>query len=343
MKIVIATDKFKGSLTATEVAQAVQSALASKENEISLFPMADGGEGSLDVVERVLPKEKVLRREIKTTDALGREINAPVLFLDGGKSAFVEMAQVAGLQMLSPEERNPMITTTFGLGTIMRKAIVEFGANKIILAIGGSATDDGGEGIVRAMEGVKATFMVACDVENPLLGENGATMVYAPQKGADEKMLPVLEKRMEEWSKKVASWRRERGLEPADLSTFPGTGAAGGVGFAMKAVLGAELVPGWKLFSDMVGLEQAISEADIVITGEGKFDGQSLEGKLPMGVARLCRKYGKRLWLICGRSFVPMERCRMEGIEKVFELYSIEKDLQKSMTNAKDLIKQILL
>lgn len=314
--ILIVPDKFKGSLTAGQVADALEKALrrflvGGRDAVIVKLPMADGGDGSLEVVESCTDCRRV---EVDTFDALMRPLKAPMLLLDGGATAFIEMAKVCGLAMLSHEERNPEKTTTYGLGLMMRRA-VEAGCSRIVMGIGGSSTNDGGEGLLEAWGDIgDIEITVACDVENPLLGPNGATMVYGPQKGADDAMLERLERRMEERAKRL-------GLDTA----VPGGGAAGGVGAALYS-LGAKLVPGWQVFGNMTGLEARIAEADTVITGEGRFDGQSLSGKLIDGVAALCRKYGKKPVVVCGQNLLKPEVWKKAGVGDVYSLTEIESD-----------------
>ena len=345
--ILLIPDKFKGSLSAREVADSLESAIrrqtvGGKQAQVLKLPMADGGDGSMAVVEAALGAE-AKRVMVDTFDALMRPIQAPMLLFDGGRKAFIEMAQVCGLAMLAPEERNPEKTTTYGLGILLAAAAAR-GCEEIIIGIGGSATNDGGEGLFRALDdtasvrwpgGAASSFdakclrfklVVACDVDNPLLGPRGATMVFGPQKGADAEMLERLEQRMERFA-------AEAGLD----TMLPGGGAAGGVGAALHK-LGARLVPGWELFGEMVGLEEKIAQADIVITGEGCFDSQSLDGKLISGVLSLCRKYKKKPVVVCGRCALPASVWKKAGIGDVYSLGEIESDPERSMKEAGELL-----
>ena len=357
--ILIVPDKFKGSLSAAGVADALEAAVrrcmvGGGQAKVVKLPMADGGDGSMEVVEAALGSA-CGRVMVDTFDALMRPIQAPLLLFDGGRQAFIEMAKVCGLAMLTPEECNPEKTTTYGLGLLIAEA-VKRGCEKIVIGIGGSATNDGGEGLMRAIEEragerwpggaisvprgecPKATrvliapqkarpeIVVACDVDNPLLGPNGATMVYGPQKGADAAMLERLERRMERWA------------EEAQLNTaLPGGGAAGGVGAAL-ARLGARLTPGWQLFGEMAGLEQKIAEADFILTGEGRFDGQSLDGKLISGILSLSKKYKKKPVVVCGRCTLPASVWKKAGIADVYALSEIEPDAARSMSDASALL-----
>lgn len=285
-KIVVAVDKFKGTMTAPEAAEAIKVGIQKgfPDAEIRLFPMADGGDGSLSVVESAVGGEKVF---VEATNPLGANIRAPYLML--GDTAFVEMAQVSGLNLIPPQQRNILKASTYGLGEVIRHAVEVSRARKVVVAIGGSATNDGGVGMLEAL-GFRydaqtntldssqvdsitphlggCSIEVACDVENPLLGPNGATAIYGPQKGATPENIPILEERLAKWSEAVAQWR---GLPSEELAQFPGAGAAGGVGFALHGVLKANMLQGWRVFTDMMNLEEEIASADLVITGEGQF------------------------------------------------------------------------
>ena len=357
--ILIVPDKFKGSLSAAGVADALEAAVrqcmvGGRQAKVVKLPMADGGDGSMEVVEAALDGacDRVM---VDTFDALMRPVQAPLLLFDGGRQAFIEMAKVCGLAMLAPEERNPEKTTTYGLGVLLAEAIRR-GCEKIVIGIGGSATNDGGEGLLKAIEEragerwpggaisvprgecptatrvliapqkARPEIVVACDVDNPLLGPNGATMVYGPQKGADAAMLERLERRM-------VAFAAASGLDTA----LPGGGAAGGVGAAL-AKLGARLVPGWQLFGEMAGLEQKIADADFILTGEGSFDGQSLDGKLFSGILSLCKKYKKKPVVVCGRCTLPASVWKKAGVADVYALSEIEPDAARSMRDAASLL-----
>ncbi|MBQ5517567.1 MAG: ribonuclease HII [Bacteroidales bacterium] len=362
--ILLVPDKFKGSLSATDVADALEAAVrrhlvGGAQARIVKLPMADGGDGSMEVVEAALGGA-CRRVAVDTFDALMRPIQAPILLFDDGRQAFIEMAKVCGLAMLAPEERNPEKTTTYGLGVLLAAASAR-GCEKIVVGIGGSSTNDGGEGLLRAISdvadvrrpgGAAGSFearlvlprkgsdalrkiravrkdvqiVVACDVDNPLLGPNGATMVYGPQKGADAAMLERLERRME-------AFAAEAGLD----TVLPGGGAAGGVGAALHK-LGATLVPGWRLFGEMAGLETKIAEADTIITGEGSFDAQSLDGKLISGILTLCKPYKKKPLVVCGRCTLPVSVWKKAGVADVYALSEIEPDPARSMADAAALL-----
>ncbi len=379
LRIVVAIDKFRGSLSAIDAAQAVKDGFEGQNAEVEMFPMADGGEGSLDVVQCVMPSAE--RVEIESVNHLGYRMQVPVLLWgENPRTAFIEMAAVCGLNLIPHDYRNIMRSTSFGLGDIMAKAIGQYGARKLIIAIGGSGTSDGGFGMVSALgfrfanpaamrgkdmpsfiSGItevddsdidslcphlrETTILVACDVRNPLLGPNGAVSVYSGQKGARQTDKPILEAAMENWAEVVGQWylRKHPELQTSarELSDSPGSGAAGGVGFAMKYMLGGELRPGVELFSRMIDLESHIAQADIVITGEGSFDESSLYGKLPHGIAAICRKYDKPLWVITGRNKVEESAWRAIGITRVEELSSHALPSQDSIRDAREIIMEI--
>ena len=354
-KIVVATDKFKGSMTAVQAADAVREGIIDGFSgagetlpQVLLRPMADGGEGSMGVMERALREASVPYGKIfiDSVNHLGEPILAPVLLYtetDGTVAAFVEMASVCGLNMIPRERRNLMRSTTYGLGTVIRTVIENHGVRRILLAIGGSGTNDGGFGLLTALgwsfsnsspfrnrdiptfiSGIDSAsdrsvadicphlhdteIIVASDVTSPLLGPLGATTVYGPQKGCRKHDAPIFEKALEHW------------INVIGVPDFPGAGAAGGTGYALQAALGAKLVPGWQVFASMLHLEEEIASADLVITGEGRFDKSSLTGKLPAGIATLCRRYGKPLWVVTGTCRVPADQLPMLGITRVIEL-----------------------
>ena len=345
-RILIVPDKFKSTATATQAADAIERAIRrlcvqsdEAHLEVEKLPMADGGDGSLAILEEAF-RGRVSRVEVETFDALMRPLRAPMLRC--GETFFIELAQVCGLSQIEIPLRNPEKTTTFGLGVMIRKA-VESGAGRIVLGIGGSATNDGGSGMMCLEKGRdvneedlrwidehirgKVEVLVACDVRNPLLGIDGATMVFGPQKGADPAMLERLERRMEDLAERL-------GYDPL----LPGGGAAGGVGAALQARYGAKLVPGWELFGKIVSLEERIAAADAVVTGEGRFDAQSLGGKLIDGIAGLCTKHRRPLFVVCGRNTVPYKTWRKAGVTDVYTLHEVEPDAQRCFANTLPLL-----
>jgi glycerate kinase len=322
MKILIAPDKFKGTLNAREVAQNIAEGLLDvmPDAEIEAVPMADGGEGT---AEAVCDARSCSWLECKAHDPLGREIDARYGWLDQEKLAVMEMSEAAGMRRLSESERDPIHATTFGVGEMILDA-TKRSANEIIIGLGGSATNDGGFGMARALgfrfefahehEHLRITDLVdlkgirrptdltvppitaAVDVKNPLLGENGATRVFGPQKGASKIDLDNLERALTRLADVVAT---EFGF---DFRNEPGAGAAGGLGFGLLSFCGATIRPGFEVVAEAVELEAKMKNADLVITGEGSLDRQTLEGKTPAGVARLARKLGKPVFAMVGRA-----------------------------------------
>jgi glycerate kinase len=323
MKVLIACDKFKGSLSATEAAEAIARGLG-RGFEIEQCPIADGGEGFVDAMQIAMGGEE---RKCSSVDALGREISARYALC--GDTAVIEMAHASGLWRIAEDERDIMRASTIGTGLLIRDALTQ-GVSKILLGLGGSATNDGGAGMASelgwrflsengaplevphpealshlgSIDGSSAMPLpeieVACDVENPLLGPRGATAIYGPQKGAGPEELIQLES--------ILTRLRDLAGQP-DHSEVPGAGAAGGLGWGLLKFANATLRPGFDIVADSVNLRQRIAAADIVITGEGSLDAQSLEGKGPIGVARLAREQGKRTVAVAGQITPEVEDC----------------------------------
>ena len=325
MKILIAPDKFKGTLDAREVAQNIAKGLRDvlSDADIEIIPMADGGEGT---AEAICDARGCSWVQCKAHDAPGREIYARYGWIDQEKLAVIEMSEAAGMRRLSGSERDPIRATTLGVGEMLLDA-TKRGANEIIIGLGGSATNDGGFGMARALrfrfwgtgdkeiKGVvdlallerivrpkgreelkRPRIIAAVDVKNPLLGENGATRVFGPQKGASKGDLDNLERALTRLADVVAT---EFGF---DYREEAGTGAAGGLGFGLLSFCDATIRAGFEVVAEAVGLEAKMKNADLVITGEGSLDRQTLEGKTPSGVARLARKLGKPVFAIVGRA-----------------------------------------
>ena len=315
-KIVIAPDSFKGSVAAREVADSAERAVREvfPACEVVKIPLGDGGEGTMDALLAALGGERV---SCRARDPLSRPLWADYAILEDGRTAIVEMARASGLPLLAPAERDPSRATTYGTGELIRDAL-ERGCRRFLLAIGGSATNDGGTGLLRALgyrfldgrgeelepcgaalariaavdrSGVspalrEASFTVACDVDNPLYGERGAAEVFARQKGADDAMVRMLDAGLRNYARVI---ERATGTRVDEL---PGAGAAGGLGAGLVAFLGAELKPGIQMVLEATRFDERIQGADLIITGEGKLDRQTCMGKAPWGVSRAATRQG---------------------------------------------------
>ncbi len=343
MKIVIAMDSFKGSLTSMEAGNAVKAGIEKVcDAEIVVKPIADGGEGTTEALVSGLGGEQVT---VEVTDPLGRKIQAVYGILRDG-TAVMEMAQAAGITLIKKEERDALSATTYGVGEMIRDAIKR-GCRKFLIGIGGSATSDGGVGMLQALgyrfldadgkqirAGVKhldeismidcknvlkeinmCHFVIACDVKNPLLGEKGAVYVYGPQKGIQKKDLEDMERKMRHFAEKTTEHVKK------DYRMAEGAGAAGGVGFAFFSYIPhVEIKTGIEVVLDAVGLEKELAEADYVVTGEGQLDGQTAMGKTPVGVAKLAKKYGARVLAFAGSVTEDARVCNQEGIDAFFPI-----------------------
>ena len=324
MRILIAPDKFKGTLSAREVAENIAAGLREvlADAVIDIVPMADGGEGTAEVISQALGAFWV---ECKAHDPLGREIEARYGWIENRKLAVMEMSEAGGMRLLTEKERDPLRVTTFGVGEMILTA-QRRGATEIILGLGGSATNDGGFGMARALgfrfftnkrarelrsavgelsklaqidqprKLSSPRILAVADVRNPLLGKNGATRIFGPQKGVTPDEIDKLERALAKLAEVVA---KQFG---SDHRNEPGAGAAGGLGFGLLSFCGAKIRPGFDVVAETVGLESKMKDVDLVITGEGSLDRQTLEGKTPAGVARLARKLGKRVFAFVGRA-----------------------------------------
>ena len=362
MKVAIAIDSFKGSLSSVAAGNAAAEGVRRvfPDAECRVRPLADGGEGTVDALVAGLGGE--LRR-VTVTGPAGKPVTAKYGLLPDGV-AVMEMAEAAGITLVSGEEKDPRYTTTYGVGEMILDA-VKSGAKKFVIGIGGSATNDGGAGMLQALgfrlldadghdiprggAGLAKlqkieppstlnfklstlNFDVACDVKNPLCGPNGASAVFGPQKGATPEMVKELDSALAHFAEIVAEGvgGRCRCRKDVDNSILhlsstptpdtPGAGAAGGLGFAFKAFLNAELVPGVDLILNETHLEDFIRDADIVITGEGRLDGQTVMGKAPIGVARLAKKHGKRVLAFSGILGDGVEAVNAAGIDAYFPI-----------------------
>ena len=316
MKIVAAIDSFKGSMTSLEVSEAFEKGVKKvyKDAEFLKIPLADGGEGTVEALISNLNGKMI---NIRVKDPLMRETDSFYGISGDGKTAIIEMAAASGLPLLSPDERNPLKATTFGTGELIKDAF-EKGCREFIIGIGGSATNDAGTGMLSALgyvfldengnelvpngenlakirsfrddkvikEVSKAKFLIACDVDNPFYGPNGAACVYGKQKGATKEIIKILDNGMKNFSDVIKE------IIETDISNISGSGAAGGLGGAFMAFFNAELKPGIDIITEKIELENKINGSDYVITGEGRIDFQSAMGKTPSGVAKLAKKYG---------------------------------------------------
>lgn len=343
MKVVIAIDSFKGSLSSLEAGEAVREGVlkADESAEVVIRPLADGGEGTVDALAIGLGGEMI---EADVTGPLGESVRAKYCIVKGS-TAVIEMAQAAGLPLVPAELRDPMNTTTYGVGELILDAIRR-GCRSFIVGIGGSATNDGGTGMLSALgfefldkngekiafgaRGLEAlasvsaenviselrecSFRVACDVNNPLCGERGCSAVYGPQKGATPESVKI----MDGWLGKYAETAKS--AFPNADPNYPGAGAAGGLGFAFKTFMNASLESGIGIILDETELEKHIADADVVVTGEGRIDFQTAMGKAPIGVAKLAKKHGKRVVAFAGCVTADAEECNNHGIDAFFPI-----------------------
>lgn len=352
MKIIIAPDSFKGSLSASAAAEAMSRACMKvfEGCETVLMPVADGGEGTMEAIVGAAGGEYM---HLNVVGPLGNAVNAAYGLIDGGRTAVVEMAQASGITLAVPGD--PVKATSRGTGELIRAAL-DGGAQRLLVGIGGSATNDGGMGMLSALGAIfrdadgnilsgfggdlakvasadvsalpKADITVICDVTNPLLGENGATYVYGPQKGAKGDMLAQLEAGMKNYARVM----RAAGFADCD---FPGAGAAGGVGYALGGVMGAQLKPGIDAVLDTVGFDKALEDADLVLTGEGRLDSQSVRyGKVPAGVARRCKDRGIPVIAVAGSLGDGAEEYLNEGITAIEALANGPMTLEYAVANA---------
>jgi glycerate kinase len=373
MKILIAPDKFKGTLNARDVAQNIAKGLLDilPDAQLELVPMADGGEGT---AEAICDSRGCSWVECKAHDPLGREIDARYGWIEQEKLAVMEMSEAAGMRRLSETERDPIRATTFGVGELILDSSKR-GAKEIIIGLGGSATNDGGFGMARALgfrffsdakeltggvtdlqsltrieppvvAGVSPAnskmqparlplqlkIIAAVDVKNPLLGENGATRVFGPQKGASKTDLDNLERALMNLADVVAA---QFGFDYRDQ---PGAGAAGGLGFGLLSFCGATIRPGFDVVAAAVGLEARMKDVDLVITGEGSLDRQTLEGKTPAGVARLARKLHKPVFAIVGRA--TKDREVHELFDGIYQNARPGMSQQENMKRAAELLRE---
>ncbi|MCU8156809.1 glycerate kinase [Vibrio vulnificus] len=358
MKIIIAPDSYKESLTAMDVAIAIEKGFKQvlPDAHYVKLPMADGGEGT---VQSMVDATGGTIIEHTVTGPLGQRVDGFFGLLGEGKTAVIEMAAASGLHLVTPDQRNPLITTTFGTGELI-KAALDHGVEHIIVGIGGSATNDGGIGMAQAL-GIKlldaqgnelgygggelaklatidcsqldprlaqVRLEVACDVDNPLCGTKGASTVFGPQKGATPEMVAILDKNLAHYA---AIIKQQLGVDVRDMA---GAGAAGGMGAALLGLLNAELRPGIEIVMDAVRLDEIVADADLVITGEGRIDSQTIHGKTPIGVARTAKKHGLPVIGIAGCLSADCGVVHEHGLDAVFAVVNRSVDLPTALAEA---------
>lgn len=364
MKVVIAPDSFKGCLTASEVAEHIEIGIKKVFNDADIIkvPMADGGEGTVQSLVDATGGELV---SLKVKGPLLNEVNSFYGILGDKKTAVIEMAAASGLPLISKEERNPLKTTTYGTGELIKHAL-DRGCRNFIIGIGGSATNDGGAGMLQAL-GVKlldkwdkeidfagkglldlhkidvsnmderiieCSITAACDVTNPLCGPSGASAVFGPQKGADEEMVKILDKGLLNFAEVI---KKELGIEIKDV---PGSGAAGGLGGGLLAFFSARLKRGVDIVIEATNLEDRIQGADLVITGEGMIDNQTAFGKTPYGVAMIAKKYNVPVIAIAGGIGKDAEVLYDKCFNSIFSIVDMPMQLEEAMKNGHILLEK---
>lgn len=355
MKVVIAVDSFKGSLTSMEAGCAVREGIfrVYPNAEVIVKPLADGGEGTTDALIEGMGGEQI---SLIVTGPLGKPIHACYGYLEESNTAIIEVAAAAGIMLVPENEKNPLSATSYGVGEMIMDAIQK-GCRNFIIGLGGSVTNDGGIGMLQALgysfldkdcqdvgEGAQALgrvseiriptscpelsechFQVACDVTNPLCGENGATYIYGPQKGVTDEMKAELDRGMCSFARITATTLANDFLE------IPGAGAAGGLGFAFLSYLNAKLTPGIELILHAVNLEESLENTDIVVTGEGRLDAQTAMGKAPVGVARLAKRYNTKVIAFAGGVTKDARACNHAGIDAFFPVVRSVTTLEEAM------------
>lgn len=364
LKVLVAPDSFKHSLPAAEVAEHVKKGIlkANPHADVVKIPMSDGGEGLVNALVEAT-NGKIITANVK--DPLGRSTESFFGLLGDGKTAVIEMAAASGIELIDADERDPWITTTYGTGELISSAL-DLKCNKIIVGIGGSATNDGGAGMAQALGAklldkdgqeigygggelkklatidvsglderlAQCEIIAACDVTNPLTGEHGASMVYGGQKGGDETVLKALDANLKHYAGII-----QKDLDN-DVLDVPGSGAAGGLGAGLLAFVNASLISGFEVVKNVVKLESHIAACDWVISGEGQIDSQSFFGKTPMGVAQLARKHHKPVILIAGSIGEGMDELYEHGVKAVFSIVDKPMALEEALKKAGPLIQR---
>ncbi|MEV8124214.1 glycerate kinase [Streptomyces sp. NPDC085944] len=365
-RVLVAADKFKGSLTAVEVAERVMAGLRRvvPDVRVEALPVADGGDGTVAAAVAA----GFERREVRVAGPLGDEVTAAYALREG--TAVVEMAEASGLQRLPEGVLAPLTSSTYGSGEVLRAAL-DAGARTIVFGVGGSATTDGGAGMLAALGarfldadgepvapgggGLAALasadltgldprladveLVLASDVDNPLTGPKGAPAVYGPQKGASPDDVTALDAALAHLAK-VLEGTEGVGARAAEYAASPGAGAAGGIGFGAM-LLGARFRPGIEVMLDVLGFAPALERADLVITGEGSLDEQTLHGKAPAGVAAAARVAGKEVVAVCGRLALPAETLGRAGIRRAYPLTDVEPDVAKCIADAGPILERV--
>lgn len=357
MKVVVAIDSLKGSLSSLEAGMAIKQGIgrAMPDAEVYVRPLADGGEGTVEALTLGMNGRP---EKVTVSGPLGRPVECVYGILEASKTAIVEMSGAAGITLVTDQERNPMNTTTYGVGEVIKDAIRK-GCRHFIVGIGGSATNDGGIGMLQALgygfldkngnqisygakglqdlveitdtnvlpELKECTFRVACDVTNPLCGDKGCSAIYGPQKGATPSMIIQMDKWLGDYAKLAEA------KYPNANSLYPGTGAAGGMGFAFLTFTNAVLESGIKIILEETRLEEYVKDADIVVTGEGRLDSQTVMGKAPSGVANIAKKHGKLVLAFAGCVTEDAIACNAGGIDAFFPILRGVVTLQEAMSH----------
>ncbi|MCF6410796.1 glycerate kinase [Pseudalkalibacillus salsuginis] len=364
MKIIVAPDSFKGSMTSTEASEAIRKGLLEVDEDLDvvLIPMADGGEGTVEALTAILGGEK---QSEEVEDPLGRQVCADFGWIEKTKTAVIETAAASGLPLLKEGELDPYHASTYGTGQLVSRAL-DLGADKVILGLGGSATVDAGTGFFEALgirfldeagnrvqasggklgeiKSIDAThldsrladveFTIASDVTNPLLGREGAVAVFGPQKGVTEDELVFFENGMGRYAETVASHIGK------EYRSDEGSGAAGGFGFSLLAFLQPKFENGFTLISKLSGLESQISQSRLVITGEGKVDGQSLYGKVPIGIARIAAKHHVPAIAFAGKIEGDLQAAKRQGLSLVLPIVDEPMTLSDAMEKGSILLQR---
>lgn len=362
MNVLLCPDSFKDALSAPEAAAAMARGVqrAAPDANVQACPLADGGEGSLEALIDATGAE---RRQLRVQDALGRPRQATWGWLGEQRTAFIELAEASGLQHLANHERSALHTSTFGVGELLLAALDQ-GANKALLLLGGSATNDGGAGMLQALGArlldqhgkplppggaalsqleslaldeldprlADLRLEAAVDVDNPLLGERGASAVFGPQKGASSEQVEQLDRALKRFADMTAQ------AVGHDYRELPGAGAAGGMGFAARAFLNATLKPGIEMIMQQTDMATLLANADVVITGEGRLDGQSLAGKTPIGVARAAQRLNKPVIVLAGSLGNGWQACFNEGVTAAFALADGPISLEEALPRTAELL-----